>query len=115
MKRLLIGGFAVGAMLFTASGVASANTASPQALPAVINLDALTATSAVSGSSWPLATNPGSVAVSFATPASGDHVSGYAVTCKAPKTAADVLKTPMVNPDLVATFAVNPTTGAAAI
>src|SRR3954470_5842313 len=106
MKRLLFGGLAVGSMLFAATGVAAANTATPQAAPSIINLDAATAGSSVSGSSWPLAANPGSVAVAFNTPAGTEHISGYAVTCKAPQ--VDTLGNPLVNPNLVATFVVDP-------
>lgn len=112
MKRLLIGGLAVGSMLLGVSGVAAANTVSPLATPAVINLDKTVLTSTVSGDSWPLAANPGTMMVSFATPSSPQAVSGYAVTCKAPT--KDTLGAPISLPNLVATFAVNPATGTSA-
>jgi len=112
MKRLLIGGLAVGSMLLGVSGVAAANSVTPLATPAVINLDKTVLTSTVSGDSWPLAANPGTMMVSFATPSSGQAVSGYAVTCKAPT--KDTLGAPITLPSLVATFAVNPATGTSA-
>ena len=112
MKRLLIGGLAVGSLLFAASGVASANTTTPQALPTAISLAKTVATSSVSGGAWPTAPNPGSVTVSFATPASGQAISGYSVTCKAPT--KDTLGNPISLPNLVATFAVNPADGSSA-
>jgi len=110
MKRLLIGGLAVGSLLFAASGVASANTSTPLAAPAVVNLDALTTTSSVTGGSWPLS-GDGRVTVSFATPASTERVSGYAVSCKAPTKSADGL-VPLTIPSIAATFEVDPSTGA---
>ncbi len=112
MKRLLFGGLAVGSLLFAATGVASANTTTPQAPPAVIGLDSTVVTSLVSGGAWPLATDPGSMTVSFATPAPSQAISGYAVTCKAP--VVDTLGNPIVLPNLVATFVVNPADGSSA-
>ena len=85
MKRLLLGGLAVGSLLFAATGVASANTASPLAKPTKVSLAKSVLTSTVNvGNSWPLATDPGKMILAFATPNPAELVSGAAVVCKPP-------------------------------
>jgi len=63
MKRLLIGAVAVGSLLFAATGVASANTATPQSKPSAISL-AKPATQYI-------ATAPGGCTSTLTGPASG--------------------------------------------
>jgi hypothetical protein len=120
MKRLLIGGLAVGALLFGATGVASASTTNPAlAKPTKVSLAKTVLTSSVNvGQSWPLATDPGKMVLSFASH-NAEAVSGMAVVCKPPTKDSPLLAIPAVLPatlatplpNMVATFNVDPATG----
>jgi hypothetical protein len=120
MKRLLIGGLAVGALLFGATGVASASTTNPAlAKPTKVSLAKTVPTSSVNvGQSWPLATDPGKMVLSFASH-NAEAVSGMAVVCKPPTKDSPLLAIPAVLPatlatplpNMVATFNVDPATG----
>jgi len=111
MKRLLIGGLAVGSLLFAATGVASANT-STTVVGAPVSTDL--ANPAITSDAWPLVPSPGTLQVSFDSPSLSKKINGYTVSCTAPALASDgsALVTPL--PPIAATFAVNPADGTSA-
>ena len=111
MKRLLIGGLAVGSMLFAATGVATASTSAT--IPnAPVSTDL--ANPAITADAWPLVATPGSLSVSFDTPSSALAISGYTVVCTAPALSSDGAALYHSLPPIAASFVVDASTGTSA-